>query len=45
MSEHTNTNNTAAEAWDGYNVIAVSFEDDHTAYKALTILKERATAS
>jgi uncharacterized membrane protein len=40
MSEHTSTNNTAAEAWDGYNVIAVSFEDDHNAYKALTILKE-----
>jgi uncharacterized membrane protein len=40
MSEPTSTNNTAAEAWDGQNVIAVSFEDDHNAYKALTILKE-----
>jgi uncharacterized membrane protein len=40
MSEPTSTNNTAAEAWDGHNVIAVSFDDDHTAYKALTILKE-----
>jgi uncharacterized membrane protein len=40
MSEPTNTNNTAAEAWDGHNVIAVSFEDDRSAYKALTVLEE-----
>lgn len=40
MSEHTSTTNTAAEAWDGHNVIAVSFEDDHNAYKALTMLEE-----
>jgi uncharacterized membrane protein len=40
MSEHTSTNNTAAEAWDGQNVISVSFEDDHNAYKALTMLEE-----
>ena len=29
-----------AEAWDGHNVIAVSFEDDRNAYEALTSLKE-----
>jgi uncharacterized membrane protein len=40
MSEPTNTNNTAAEAWDGHNVIAVSFEDDRSAYKALTVIEE-----
>ena len=40
MSEQTNTNNTAAHGWDGHNVIAVSFEDDRTAYKALTMLQE-----
>jgi uncharacterized membrane protein len=40
MSEPTSTNNPAAEAWDGHNVIAVSFEDDQDAYKALTILEE-----
>ena len=28
------------EGWDGYNVIAVSFEDDANAYNALTALKE-----
>ncbi len=26
--------------WDGHNVIAVSFDDDHEAYHALTLLKE-----
>jgi uncharacterized membrane protein len=40
MTEPNSTNHTAAEAWDGHNVIAVSFEDDRTAYKALTILEE-----
>jgi uncharacterized membrane protein len=40
MSEQTNTNTTAAYGWDGHNVIAVSFEDDRTAYKALTMLQE-----
>ena len=32
--------NTVAEAWDGHNVIAVSFEDDRKAYESLTSLKE-----
>ena len=36
----THASNTVAEGWDGHNVIAVSFEDDHDAYKALTVLKE-----
>jgi uncharacterized membrane protein len=37
----TDTSNTAAtEGWDGHNVIAVSFEDDGNAYKALTSLTE-----
>ena len=36
----TSGSNTAAEAWDGHNVIAVSFEDDRNAYEALTSLKE-----
>ena len=33
-------NTTAAETFDGHSVIAVSFEDDGTAYKALTLLEE-----
>jgi len=40
MSEQTSTTNTAADVWDGHSVIAVSFEDDRNAYKALTILEE-----
>jgi uncharacterized membrane protein len=36
----TTGSNTVAEGWDGQNVIAVSFEDDRNAYKALTSLKE-----
>ena len=32
--------NTAAEGWDGHNVIAVSFADDGNAYEALTSLKQ-----
>jgi uncharacterized membrane protein len=36
----TSGSNTVAEAWDGHNVIAVSFEDDRNAYQALTSLKE-----
>ena len=34
------TNTTAAETFDGHSVIAVSFPDDGTAYKALTLLEE-----
>jgi uncharacterized membrane protein len=41
MTEPTNTSdNAAADAWDGHNVIAVSFEDDKGAYRALTLLGE-----
>ena len=46
MSEITNnTPNTtpAEELLDGHNVIAVSFEDDGNAYKALTLLEELAS--
>lgn len=39
MSEPT-PNNTAADTWDGHSVIAVSFEDDGNAYKALTLIEE-----
>lgn len=37
---NTTGSNSAATVWDGHNVIAVSFEDDGAAYKALTSLKE-----
>ena len=42
MSETTNnpSNTTAADELDGHSVIAVSFEDDGNAYKALTLLGE-----
>jgi hypothetical protein len=42
MSETTNnpSNTAAAEEFDGHSVIAVSFEDDGNAYKALTLLGE-----
>ena len=42
MSETTNnpSNTTAADEFDGHSVIAVSFEDDGNAYKALTLLGE-----
>jgi uncharacterized membrane protein len=42
MSETTNNtpNTTAADEFDGQSVIAVSFEDDGNAYKALTLLGE-----
>jgi uncharacterized membrane protein len=41
MTEPTNTSdNAAADGWDGHSVIAVSFEDDRGAYKALTLLGE-----
>jgi uncharacterized membrane protein len=44
MTNTTNTTNTttnaAADVFDGQSVIAVSFEDDRGAYKALTLLGE-----
>jgi uncharacterized membrane protein len=42
MSEPTNnpSNPTTADEFDGHSVIAVSFEDDGDAYKALTVLGE-----
>jgi uncharacterized membrane protein len=45
MSETTNntSNTTAAEGFDGQSVIAVSFEDDGNAYKALTVLEQLAS--
>jgi uncharacterized membrane protein len=36
----TTTTNAAADVFDGHSVIAVSFEDDRGAYKALTLLGE-----
>lgn len=45
MSETTNntSNPTAADVLDGHSVIAVSFEDDGNAYKAMTLLEELAS--
>jgi uncharacterized membrane protein len=45
MSETTNNtpNTTPADELDGHGVIAVSFEDDGNAYKALTLLEELAS--
>ena len=40
MTDTTGSNTPATDVWDGHNVIAVSFEDDDNAYKALTSLKE-----
>ena len=40
MTNTTTSSNMAADGFDGHNVIAVSFEDDRSAYKALSILKE-----
>jgi uncharacterized membrane protein len=37
---NTTTTNAAADVFDGQSVIAVSFEDDRGAYKALTLLGE-----
>ena len=34
------SNEPAATRWDGHSVIAVSFDDDRSAYNALTLLKE-----
>ena len=39
MSE-TTPNTMPADEWDGHSVIAVSFEEDQNAYKALTLLEE-----
>jgi uncharacterized membrane protein len=38
--EHLTPNQPTTSRWDGHNVIAVSFDDDHEAYHALTLLKE-----
>ena len=40
MTNTTTSNNMAADGFDGHNVIAVSFEDDRSAYKALSTIKE-----
>ena len=41
MNNITNTSSdTPAVGFDGHSVIAVTFEDDRSAYKALTVLKE-----
>ena len=37
---NSTTTNAAADVFDGHSVIAVSFEDDRGAYKALTLLGE-----
>ena len=34
------SNEPAATRWDGHNVITVSYDDDRSAYDALTLLKE-----
>ena len=34
------SNEPTTSRWDGHNVIAVSFDNDHEAYHALTLLKE-----
>ena len=39
-NEHLTSNQPTTNPWDGDNVIAVSFEDDHEAYHALSLLKE-----
>jgi uncharacterized membrane protein len=39
-NEQSTSNKLVAEGWAGYNVIAVSFKDDPSAYTALTALKE-----
>jgi hypothetical protein len=45
MTDTTGSGNTtAAEGWDGHDVIAASFEDDRNAYKALTALKDLESA-
>ena len=39
-NEPLTSNQPTTTGWDGHNVIAVSFDDDHEAYHALTLLKE-----
>ena len=39
-NQHLTSNEPTTSRWDGHNVIAVSFENDHEAYHALTLLKE-----
>ena len=39
-NQHPDDDEVAAGQWDAYSVIAVSFEDDRNAYKALTVLKK-----
>jgi uncharacterized membrane protein len=39
-NQHLTSNQPTTSRWDGHNVIAVSFDDDHEAYHALTLLKE-----
>ena len=39
-NERLTSNQPTTNPWDGDNVIAVSFEDDHEAYHALSLLKE-----
>ena len=39
-TEQPTSTKPVTEVWDPHNVIAVSFEDDRDAYKALTTLKE-----
>jgi uncharacterized membrane protein len=40
MTERNGSRSAATQGRDGQNAIAVSFEQDHTAYKALTSLEE-----
>jgi uncharacterized membrane protein len=39
-NQHPTSNQPTTSRWDGHNVIAVSFDDDHEAYHAHTLLKE-----
>jgi uncharacterized membrane protein len=39
-NQHPTSTQPTTSTWDGNNVIAVSFDDDHEAYHALTLLKE-----
>ncbi|MGA9856841.1 MAG: DUF1269 domain-containing protein [Solirubrobacteraceae bacterium] len=39
-NQHPTSNQPTTSTWDGNNVIAVSFDADHEAYHALTLLKE-----
>ena len=39
-NEQLTSKQPTTSQWDGHNVIAVSFDDDHEVYHALTLLKE-----